>query len=228
MELLSRRHFGLDEAINLFYNHIPRQCNSKCGDCNYSWEITNDGFYLHGKSSISFFRFNDATIFRLMKWFHKDDMNLLKDLNILSQENKNFRIETLIDWEIVEVENVTYLYYISQRPNREFGTTGFEELLSVDRMTFFKEFIEQYSILLPYVDYLTKKYGFGPSVKQLNFNSSRAKDSIGHYWKDIRLFKLPTDQIIEESKKILKTAVSMTTPTNIEAILSYADERWQI
>lgn len=227
-QLKARRYLCNDIHINAFYNHIPRTCNDQCGDCNYSWETDSAGYFLHGKSSVTYFRFSDGMVFRLMKWYHPQDIEMLQELNQISLDTNNFRIEKIITHDIVKHEGEEYLYYVSQRPNKEFGLTGIEEALISNRQLFFKEFIDQFSAFIPYIIFMNKKYGLGPSLSNLHIMSSRAKDSVGHYWKNIRIFKVPPQQVIDESKKRLFIASNFLEQSRITDIMEYANQKWRL
>jgi hypothetical protein len=227
-QLMARRYLCQDEHINAFYNHIPRACNDNCGDCNYSWEINSTGYFLHGKSSVTYFRFLDGMVFRFMRWYHPQDIEMLKELNQLSLDSGDFRIEKIIIHDIVRYNGDEYLYYVSQRPNKEFGLTGVEEALTCDRQLFFKEFIDQFATFIPYIVLINKKYGLGPSLSNLHIMSSRARDSLGHYWKNIRIFKVPPQQVIEESKKRLFIASSSLEHARVKDIMEYANQKWKL
>jgi hypothetical protein len=225
-QLKARRYLCSSEHIDAFYNHIPRACNDKCGDCNYSWEVDDTGYFLHGKSSVTYFRFTDGMVFRLMRWYHVSDIDMLNDLYEISTSTNKFRIEKVITSDVITFNGEEYLYYISQRPNKEFGLTGVEELVLSDKTLFFREFIDQFATLLPYMGDIYKKYGLGPSLSNLHIMSSRARDSVGHYWKNIRIFKVPTDQVIIESKKRLFIATSMIDNSITKNIIEYANQKW--
>lgn len=227
-QLKARRYLCQDEHINAFYNHIPRQCNDNCGDCNYSWEIDSAGYFLHGKSSVTYFRFEDGMVFRFMRWYHPQDVEMLQELHQLSLDTGDFRIEKIITHDVVKYEGADYLYYVSQRPNKEFGLTGVEEALISDGHVFFKKFVDQFSTFIPYIILINKKYGLGPSLSNLHIMSSRAKDSVGHYWKNIRIFKVPPQQVIDESKKRLFIAAKSLEPAHFKDILEYADQKWKL
>jgi hypothetical protein len=225
-QLMARRYLCSDEHINAFYNHISRECNDNCGDCNYSWEIDSTGYFLHGKSSVTYFRFTDGMVFRFMSVYHLRDIEMLNELNEIASNSNEFRIERAITSDIVRFEGHDYLYYVSQRPNKEFGLTGVEEVLMRDKTVFFKEFVDQFATLIPYIEYIYKKYGLGPSVTNLHIQASRARDSIGHYWKDIRIFKVPPLQVIEESKKRLLMSTLLLGDNTTKDIMNYADQKW--
>jgi hypothetical protein len=227
-QLKARRYLCSNEHINAFYDHIPRTCNDQCGDCNYSWETDSTGYFLHGKSSVSYFRPADGMVFRLMRWYHSQDIDMLNELYNIAANTNEFRIEKVITSDIVMFEGVEYLYCVFQRPNKEFGLTGVEDALLTDSDLFFREFVDQFATLIPYMDSMSKKYGLGMMLQSVNIMNHRARDSVGYYWKDIRIFKLPTDQVIFESKKRLLAATKIIDKSVTQTIIDYANQKWRL
>lgn len=231
--LISRKHLCNTIEIDKFYNHLERAKNEHYFDCNYSWEIDHSGYFLHGKSSITYARQTDGHFFRLVKWFHPQDCEMMKDIYTISKDTGKFRVEKLLTYDIVEHEGHKWLYYETVRPNNELGLTGIEESVNVNTREFFFDFIDQVSVFLPYMASMSNKYGLGPSLTNLHFLSSREKDSVGHYWKNLKLFKYPVDEIIEDSKKKLIISVSIVEAVKNEStvlndVLEYANHKWKL
>ena len=229
--LLQKKFNCNDSEIDQFYNHLQRCPNEKCGDCNYSWETTEHGYFLYGKSSVSFFRETDGHVFRLLKWFHPDDGKFLQDIYDISISTNAFRVEKPIITEIVHYEDHNYLYCETARPGNKFGLSGIEECLETDTEHFFIEFINQTAVLLPYIKELSNKYGLGPMLNNLQIHSSRAKDSHGHYWKNLRLFRHPPDKMVKESLKKLILGmrfieVVKQEHVRIDVIFDHAKSKW--
>jgi hypothetical protein len=228
-ELLRRRQFCSSQEIDKFYNHLPRNSNL---DCNYSWDITPDGCFVHGYGSVTYLRYIDGQCFRLVRWFHPKDCEMMKDVYNISLDTGHFRSEQLITYDIVQYNGEEYLYYETRRPNSEFGLTGIEEAISTSTTEFFTTFIDQVAVILPYLGTMSKKYGYGHSLTNLQIASNRALDSKGHYWKNLKMFKYPADKIVEQSLEMLVRSVQFVQQSKKETlevapILDYATDKWK-
>jgi hypothetical protein len=158
---------------------------------------------------------------------------MMRDIFNISKDTGQFRVEHLLTYDTVEHNGHSWLYYETSRPNNELGLTGLEESVMLSTKDFFFEFIDQTAIFLPHMASMTEKYGIGPSLSNLHFLSNREKDSVGHYWKNLKLFKFPIDKVIEDSKKKLTISVSLvesvkSEPSMLKDILEYADYKWHL
>jgi hypothetical protein len=109
--LLSRKHLCNPEEIDKFYNHLERSSDNDYFNCNYTWDIDTNGYYLHGKSSITYARQTDGHFFRLVRWFHPKDCEMMRDIYTISKDTGQFRVEQLLTYDIVEDAGEQWLYY---------------------------------------------------------------------------------------------------------------------
>jgi hypothetical protein len=231
-QLLSRLYLKQSTEIDKFYNNISRCPNEKCGNCNYSWETDSTGFFLHGCSSVSYFRFTDGKIFRLLDFWHPDDFKLLGHLYSLSKDTGKFRIDQPITSDVIIQNNNRYFYTETQRPNKEIGSPWIEDVGHVSTEKFGKQFIDSTAIILPYIHNFNKDYHLGTQQGSLEIFHHMAKDSAGYFWKDIRIFRHPIDDVLFETiQKFILGIVAFQTlskesPEVVNRIIDYAKEKW--
>lgn len=231
-ELLARRHLSKDEEIDNFYNHLPRIKNEDAYDCNYSWDIDSTGYYLHGKSSVTYARQTDGHIFRLVRWFHPQDCLMMKDMYQISKDTDAFRVEKLITYDIIEEDNAQWLYYETARPTSNIGLSGLEECYQTSSVEFLYSYIDQFSIFFYHLASVNNKYGLGTSCDSINLQSNREKDQFGHYWKNLKMFKFPPDVILDNSRKNLARTIEFIAITKkehlpIDNLITYANSVWK-
>jgi hypothetical protein len=228
-ELLRRLSRCETKEVDAFYNYLPRCPNDNCGDCNYSWEIDSTGYYIFGKSSVTYFSLVDGKVFRLVRWYHLNDNTMLKDMMNISKETGQFRVEQFITEDIVNHNGIDYLYTETNRPNNEPGTAFFDVISSSNPEPIIHNFINQFSIVFPHMAELTAKYGCGSMLLSLNMTSQWEQDSLGFYWKNLRLFKTPNDVFINNSFIILKQIIKqleLIYNKKYDKLVRYAEEKW--
>jgi hypothetical protein len=230
-ELLARRHLSKDEEIDKFYNHLPRIKNEDAYDCNYSWELDSTGYYLNGKSSVTYARQTDGRIFRLVRWFHPQDCQMMKEMYQISKDTGEFRVEKLITYDIIEDSSEQWLYYETARPTPEIGLSGLEECYQQSSIDFFYEYIDQFSIFFKHLISVNSKYSPGTSCYSVNLQSNREKDQFGHYWKNLKMFKFSPEIILDNSIANLARTIEFVSITKNEQLpvgnlISYAADKW--
>jgi hypothetical protein len=231
-QLLSRVPLKQSTEIDKFYNYLPRCPDDKCGNCNYSWELDSTGFFLHGCSSVSYFRFTDGKIFRLLDFWHPDDFKLLGYLHTISKDTGEFRIDQPITSDTVIYNGNKYFYTETQRPGNEIGSPWVEDAGHVSTVEFGKQFIDSVAIILPYIHDFNQNYHLGTQQGGLEMFHQRARDSQGYFWKDIRIFKHPIDDVLFETiQKFILGIVGFQTlskesPDVVNKIIDYAKDTW--
>lgn len=232
LDLIQRLQHQRLEFTDAFYNHLPRGANEDNGVCNpFTWHIDSTGYYVIGNSSVSYFRVTDGKVFRLVRWYHRDDNSMLRDLMQIAKDTGQFRVEQFVTDDIVIHEGIPYLYTETNRPNNEAGISFIEAFQNSNSKLLFEDFIDQTAIILPHMDNLVAKYGHGPMLLSLNIHSNWEKDSLGFYWKNLRLFKTSKDIFIKRSFGILLYYIKMIEMMHnrndlITPLKHYAEEKW--
>ena len=233
-QLLSRVPLKQSTEIDKFYNYLPRCPDDKCGNCNYSWELDSTGFFLHGCSSVSYFRFTDGKIFRLLDFWHPDDFKLLDYLHTISKDTGKFRIDQPITSDVVFHNGNRYFYTETKRPGNEIGTLWIEDVGSITTEELGRQFVDSVAVILPHIHTFNKDHHYLLGTQQggLEMFHQRAKDSTGYFWKDIRIFKHSIDNVIIESLQKLVFGItafqilSNDPPDVVNKIIDYANETW--
>jgi hypothetical protein len=232
LDLIQQLEYQNIKFTDAFYNHLPRLANEDNGILNpFTWKVDSTGYYVIGNSSVSYFSLIDGKVFRLVRWYHQDDNNMLKDLMQISNDTKQFRIEQFITDDVIMHNGTAYLYTETVRPNNEAGIHFIEASQQSDPKIIFENFIDQTAFILPHIDNLVAKYGHGPMLLSLNIHSNWEKDSLGFYWKNLRLFKTSKDIFINRSFNILLYYIKLIELIQsrndlITPLKNYAEEKW--
>jgi len=196
---------------------------------HYLWDSTPEGSFLYrndGINAVHFFT-KDGQVHKITDRFTESDFDNLQRLYQLSQTSSNFRMDVPVSNELFVHNGRAYSYTVVERPNKEHGDRIFNKifnqtLTSADLL----QYVDDVEILLTHLkslNCLLPDVGLDMVLQ--------AKDSVGHYWTDFKIWDRPYTDFVNKTIDLFKASVAtigaQVGTIDQATIIQTAETKWK-
>lgn len=176
------------ESANQFHNNYNRRHKH---DGQYLWEQVSDGMIIWRDIGAHYIS-NRGEVLKISLWYSNIDWDMHLQMHHYSLQTNKFRVEIPLESKIIIINNQEFLLTRVQRPNYELGH-DFQLDLFNDKVNldYFIQFINDSVHPISYMKTLNQ-------LPEVRFPvSRRIFDSKGHFWADLKQWRIPYDQFIK-------------------------------
>lgn len=191
----------------------------------YTWETTDDGFYLLRDVAAIFFK-NDGMIYKLTSQSEPSDWELHCKLYDRVKNYNDCKIEIPIWCKKININGDDYLYTEVQRPTNTYDFDIWSDaIISKINDEYILELVEHTAIILSHMKEVS------PILPRVL--PKRLYNGNEHYWVDFKKWEIPVDESIHIQignlyKGMLRVESSCGIILDKQRIIRKAEQEWNI